>query len=90
MSQSTDDLKAEFNKSVALLRTLRDEVRVKVHLAGLDAKDGWGKLQGKLESAEKSAVDAAGKAAGEVSTAARTAIDDAVKALKEFSATLKK
>jgi hypothetical protein len=83
MSQTTDDLKAEFKKSVALLQTLRDEVRLKIHLAGLDAKDRWNKLEPKLETAVE-------KATGEVTEASRAVVDEAVTALKEFRASLKK
>ena len=83
MSQATDDLKTEFKKSLTLLKTLRDEVRLKIHLAGLDDKDRWSKLEPKLETA-------VGKAAGEVTDASRAVVDEAVHALKEFRASLKK
>jgi hypothetical protein len=89
MSQARNDLKAEFDKSLAQLQTLRDQVRVKIHLAGLDAKAEWTKLQPRLEAAEKTAVEAAAKAAGDVSAATKSAVDDAVKALKEFRANFK-
>jgi hypothetical protein len=83
MSQTTNDLKTEFKKSVALLQTLRDEVRLKIHLAGLDAKERWNKLEPRLETAVE-------KAAGEVTEASRAVVDEAVHALKEFRASLKK
>src|SRR5207253_11174130 len=35
---TTSDRKMNLNKSLEQLQTLRDEVRVKLHLAGLDAK----------------------------------------------------
>ena len=49
MSQTTQELKQEFKKTLGLLQTLRDEVRVKLHLAGMDAKDEWSKLEDELE-----------------------------------------
>jgi ElaB/YqjD/DUF883 family membrane-anchored ribosome-binding protein len=56
MSQTTTNVKAELEKSAALLRTLRDEVRVQLHLSGMEAKDAWHKLEPSLESALERAV----------------------------------
>jgi hypothetical protein len=44
MSETTDQLKKEIERSRDLLRTLRDELKVKLHLAGMDAKDAFEKL----------------------------------------------
>ena len=44
------------------LKVLRDEIRVKLHLAGMDAKDQWAKLEPEIEHALASAENAAGKA----------------------------
>ncbi len=55
MSQTTKDLHAEFTKSLALMRTLRDEVRVKLHLAEMDAKSEWDKLEPHLLDLEAKA-----------------------------------
>jgi hypothetical protein len=48
----------------AQLQTLRDEIRVKVHLAEMEAKDRWKRLEpeverllGKLETATERTVD---------------------------------
>jgi hypothetical protein len=76
MSQTTQELKTELEKSVALLKTLRGEVRVKLHLAGMDVKDRWEKLQPHLDAAEH--------AAKEASDASRAAVVEAVKTLKAF------
>jgi hypothetical protein len=81
MSQATDDLKAELKKSVALLGTIRDEVRVKIHLAGMEAKDQWNKLEPRLDAVERAAHDA--------SEASRTAVTEAVKVLKDFRDSLR-
>jgi hypothetical protein len=37
----TDDVKNEISKSLEKLATLRDEVKVRLHLAELDAKQEW-------------------------------------------------
>jgi len=57
MSKTTQDLKTEIQKTMTLLHTLSDEARVKVHLAGMDIKDAWSKLEPKLAEAEKIAED---------------------------------
>jgi hypothetical protein len=37
------------------LRRMADEIRVKIHLAGMDAKDTWAKLEPKLHEFERKA-----------------------------------
>jgi transposase len=83
MTDAKADLKAELAKSLELLRTLRDEAKVKLHLGGMDAKDRWNKLEPRIE-------DALGKAASEVTDASRTVVDETVRVLREFSASLHK
>ena len=80
MSQTTTELKNELKTSIELLRALRDEVRVQLHLAGMDAKDQWKKLEPHLENVER--------AAAEVSDASREAVTDAVKRLEKLRASL--
>ena len=52
------DLKAEMKRGVDLLRTLRDEIKVKLHLAGMDVKDQWAKLEPELSKVERAAEQA--------------------------------
>jgi len=52
------DMKQELEKGVAVLRTLRDEIKVKLHLAGMDAKDQWAKLEPELFKVERAAENA--------------------------------
>ena len=82
MKPTTTELKNEIEKSLGLMRTLRDEVRVKLHLAGMDAKDEWWKLEPKLEELER--------AASEATEATRTAIAEAVHKLSKLRSTLSK
>jgi hypothetical protein len=71
------DIKDEIKKGLDHLRTLRDEVRVKVHLAGMDVKDEWNKkLEPHLFDVEQKAIEA--------SDASRHAVADAVEKLKKF------
>ncbi len=81
MRDTTKELKAELDKSVALLRTLRDEIRVKAHLAGMNAKDQWRDLEPRLEAAVE-------RAAKDVSEASRQAVADATEALKRFRSSI--
>jgi hypothetical protein len=39
------DLKEELKKGLQGLQTLRDEVRVRLHLGSLDAKEEWNRLE---------------------------------------------
>jgi hypothetical protein len=71
------DIKDEIKRGLDLLRTLRDEVLVKVHLAGMDAKDEWNKkLEPHLFDVEQKAKEA--------SDTSRHAVAEAVEKLKKF------
>jgi imidazoleglycerol phosphate dehydratase HisB len=76
------DLKSELDKSIAFLRTLRDEVKVQVHLGRLDAQTKWHEVEPRLEAALQ-------KAATEASEASQKAILDATKALERFADSLR-
>jgi hypothetical protein len=84
METKTNDIKAnlkdELKKGLDHLQTLRDEVRVRLHLASLDAKQEWDKLEPHLLDVER--------AAHEASEASRHAVTDAVERLKKFRASL--
>jgi predicted nucleic acid-binding Zn-ribbon protein len=54
-------LKEELDKAMNDLRTLRDELRVKVNLASKDVKDTWGKLEPRLKDLEHRVESAADK-----------------------------
>ncbi|WP_433928688.1 hypothetical protein AB3662_35030 [Sorangium cellulosum] len=80
MSNITSDLKSDLTKSLESLQTLRDEIRVRLHLAGMEAKDAWGKLEPTLLDAEKLAED--------VSETSRNALRDILDKVKEFRSSL--
>jgi hypothetical protein len=80
MSHTTTELKTEIQKSIGLMRTLRDEIRVKLHLAGLDAKEEWKKLEPQVAEVERAAC--------ELTEATRAAVTDAVKRLTKLRSTL--
>ena len=54
----TEHIKEEVDKNLEKLRTLRDEVRVQLHLASLDAKQEWDeKLSPKVLELEQAAKE---------------------------------
>jgi argonaute-like protein implicated in RNA metabolism and viral defense len=46
-------LKQEVDKAVAQLRTIRDEIRLQLHLAGKEAQEAWKKLEPSLGDLEQ-------------------------------------
>lgn len=74
------ELKKELMKSLSLLSTLRDEVRVRLHLGSLDLKDQWKKLEPHLGEVERKAE--------ELTEASWAAVADAVKRLEHFRSSL--
>jgi hypothetical protein len=76
MSDAKAELKKELEKGLTRLQSLRDEVRVRLHLAGMDLKDQWNKLEPHLEEVEKKAEEA--------SDEARALLSDAVKKLEKL------
>jgi hypothetical protein len=78
---TTDDIKAELQKGLESLQTMRDEIRVRIHLAGMDAKDAWNKLEPAVYEAERLAE--------EVSEEARAAMNELLAKARELRASLK-
>lgn len=75
------DLEVSVNKALSDLETVSDEIRVKLHLAGMDANSAWSdKLEPRLFEAREHARQA--------KDASKAAIEDVVKAFKEFAAAL--
>ena len=48
-----DELREELRARRDDLRRLADEVRLKIHLGGMDAKDTWARIRPKLEEFER-------------------------------------
>ena len=80
MGEELSELKIELRKSLERLQSLRDEVRVRLHLGSLELKDQWRKLEPQLGDVEKRAE--------ELTEASRAAIVDAVKRLETFRSSL--
>ena len=75
ISKTAQDIKAELEKSAKVLRELREEVRLQLHLGGLEVKDEWRRLEPRLEAtlerAANELTDASHKAIAEVTDAVR-------------------
>jgi hypothetical protein len=46
------------SSTIDTLRRMADEIRVKIHLAGMEAKDAWNELEPKLRGLEQRAETA--------------------------------
>jgi vacuolar-type H+-ATPase subunit H len=72
----------ELRRAFDEVKRLRDEVRVRIHLAGMDAKDAWKKLEPRIDKLDRQ-LDAAGE---RVSVELKAALDQArssIKALRD-------
>jgi hypothetical protein len=74
-----DELKKESQKVMSELQTLRDEIRLKMHLATSEGKDAWNKLEPQLLDFE-----------ARVGKAADGAYDDLKNAGSELKANVQK
>lgn len=81
---TTENLKASLDKDLADLARMRDEIRVKLHLAGMDAKSAWKSLEPRLDDLEREAREE-----GEAVKSASVALaHDLKKAFEQFRARL--
>jgi hypothetical protein len=80
MNPNTTELKEELKKTLSNLQRLRDEIRVRVHLAGMDAKDQWNKLEPRILDVERE-ID---EAAEDVTSATRSALNDVIGKLQHL------
>ena len=77
---TSKELEQDIQKGLDMMRTLRDEVRLKVHLAEMDAKDEWNKLEPHLLDLEQSAKD--------LTEATKNAVTNAVQRLSKLKSSL--
>ena len=45
MEKLTESRRSELRHNLSLLRTLRDEIRLDLHLAGMEAHEEWTRLE---------------------------------------------
>lgn len=82
MNRTTHELEREIRAARHLLQRLRDQVKVQIHLAELDAKEEWEALQPSLEELESTASD--------FTDATHAALQTAVARLKKIRASIAK
>lgn len=81
MGTSSTELEQSIDKAIDELEAVADQIRVKLHLASMDATTMWNeKLEPRLFEARVHASDA--------KLASKAAIDDAVKAFEAFARSL--
>lgn len=73
--------KDEARKAVDRLQSVRDEIRVQLHLAGMDAKDRWHGLEPRIQ-------DVTDRLLREGSEGAKKAFQEIVDEVKTFRASL--
>ncbi len=81
MGTGKTPLQVSIDQTLTELEAVADEIRVKVHLAGMDVSTVWSeKLEPRLFEARGHAVEA--------KDASKHAVEDALKAFKAFAASL--
>lgn len=81
MSATSEALQVQIHQRLARLQTLRDEIRVRIHLAGGELKDAWDRLEPQIAGAEM-------MASFEASPAARVLIERVLQKTKRVHETL--
>lgn len=87
-----EELKQRFTQELRELQTLRDELKVKIHLAAADARDQWDALERKLEKVENElgrVGDHAKEPLEEISAATRNLFDELKKGYARVKEQLK-
>lgn len=82
----TEEVKVEVNKGLERLTTLRDEVKLHIHLASLDAKQEW---NDKLEPRINEVSNEVSNSAHTASDASKAAIHELVTKVESFYAKLR-
>jgi hypothetical protein len=70
MEPATKELAMEMQKAIEQVRGLRDEAKLKTHLASMDARAAWDRLEPKINEAERTATQALVAALREVEATA--------------------
>ena len=83
MTDSSDSIRDLLHKGLGDLRTMRDEIKLKIHLGSMDAKKRWeqvepqlGKIEQEIEAVGQGAYKAAGEMLDETRVAFKKLLDD--------------
>lgn len=77
----SDDMRKQLDHDLAELKKMRDEIRLKLHLAGMDAKERWKQLEPKVEEIERK-LEAGGE---EILGATSRLFEEVGRAFREFA-----
>ena len=69
MNQGKNPLRQKLRNTLGELQTLRDEIRVRLHLMGMDAKDAMADLEPRIDRLEKEVEHAGDDALDKLSDA---------------------
>jgi NAD dependent epimerase/dehydratase family enzyme len=61
MADDKEELRRQLEGILAELQTVRDEIRVRIHLAGMELKDKWKELEARVEEIERARPEATQK-----------------------------
>jgi hypothetical protein len=79
---NTEELEDHIEGQLQRLLTLRDEIRLELHLAGMEARKKWEALEPKVQETERFAR--------EVSDVSRRALDEVLERYRDFRDALRR
>ena len=88
MTKPSDAIRDLITTKLADLRTMRDEIKLKAHLAGMDAKQSWSELEPRLEALEREAATFTEATATATVEATKEVVHNLVGAFEELRAKL--
>ena len=77
MNKSSNKMRTAMEADLDQLRALRDEIRVKAHLAKMDAKQHWAELEPRVNAVVE-------QAEGSTSAVSREVVSDAIHSLEKL------
>lgn len=88
--EPTTELRDDTKRAWAQLQTLRDEVRLKLHLAGMDARDEWDRIEALMPEVQKNMEKTAGDFEKVTREGVRTSLEEIIKRLERLRSALKR
>lgn len=59
--ENKEDFRGQLESILTELQTIRDEIRVRIHLAGMELKDTWKNIESRIEDLENQKPEATQK-----------------------------
>jgi len=89
MTTPQDSIRDFFGKHIADFRTTRDEIKLKLHLAEMDAKQAWSELEPRLVAFEREAAEFTETTAKATVDATKETVHTLAAALEQLKSKLK-